>query len=284
VARESPEPLTNQMDGSMEAGPLTIPTASLALVAVGVAARTVAAVGTCASAAFPESSWRVRVSLAAILSIVALPAACAASRGMVPVGTGMAVLLAGEALVGLAMGAAVAAVVGASGWAGEVLGSVSGLSWADDFDPAGDAQSAGIARLGRWLGLGAFVAAGGQQAIVGGLIDSVHYLPVGTAFPASGLPGLTAPEGLILQLPAQAITLALTMAIPALVAVLAAHLATAICLRSVLCSPGPGLLQGVAALVLLGALYLGADAWGGSHGSLQVSLVEYCFPDPPASH
>jgi flagellar biosynthetic protein FliR len=272
------------MDGSMEAGPLTIPMASFALVAVGVAARTVAAVGTCASAAFPESSWRVRMSLAAILSIVALPAAWAASRGMVPVGTGMAIVLAGEALVGLAMGAAVAAVVGASGWAGEVLGSVSGLSWADDFDPAGDAQSAGIARLGRWLGLGAFVAAGGQQAIVAGLIDSVHYLPVGTAFPASGLPGLTAPEALILQLPAQAIALALTMAIPALVAVLAAHLATAICLRSVPCAPGPGLLQGVAALVLLGALYLGADAWGGSHGSLQASLVECCFPDTPASH
>jgi len=268
----------------MEVGPLMIPTASIVLVAGGVAARTVAAVGTCASAAFPESSWRVRMALAAVLSIAALPAAYAASRGMVSAGTGLALVLAGEALVGLAMGAAVAAVVGASSWAGEVLGSVSGLSWSDDFDPAGDAQSAGMARLGRWLGLGAFVAAGGQQGIVAGLIDSVHYLPVGTAFPASGLPGLTTPDSPLLQVPAQAVALALTLAIPALVAVLAAHLATAICLRTVPCSPGPGLLQGVAALVLLGALYLGADAWGGSHGSMQVSLVEVCFPDAPASH
>ena len=58
-----------------------------------------------------------------------------------------AFIVVGEAIVGLGLGASLAAVFAAAGWAGTLLGSVSGLSWADDFTPEADSQSAGIARL-----------------------------------------------------------------------------------------------------------------------------------------
>ncbi|MFM9194382.1 MAG: flagellar biosynthetic protein FliR [Planctomycetia bacterium] len=62
-----------------------------------------------------------------------------ASGAVRPIGPLLPVL-AGEVLVGFAMGIAAAAVLAAAGWAGGILGSVSGLSWADDFDPAAAAM------------------------------------------------------------------------------------------------------------------------------------------------
>ena len=58
---------------------------------------------------------------------------------------------------------------------------------------------------------------------------------------------------------------------------IAFHLTTAICPRAVPFAPGSGLLQALAAVVLLGAVYVGADAWAGGFGSLIQGPLEQCF-------
>jgi len=65
--------------------------------------------------------------------------------------------------------------------------------------------------------------------------------------------------------------------VPGLVAVLCFHLTAAICIRAVPFSPGPGLLQACAALVLLAAISLGADAWSSGFCSLLQGPLEDCF-------
>ena len=71
-----------------------------------------------------------------------------------------------------------------------------------------------------------------------------------------------------------ALRIALTLALPAVAAVVAFHLASTICLRVVSLSPGAGLVQGLAAIVLLAAFWCGLDAWGGTGAGLMQSAVE----------
>ena len=245
------------------------------VVAVGVCARIAAAVVTGTLPILPGGSFRIRLTLAFALAVVAVPMALAVqvADGSRPIGPLLPVL-ASELLVGLLMGTAAAAVLAATAWAGGILGSVSGLSWADDFDPAAAGESAGVARLAWWVGLAAFFTAGGQLAVVGGLIDSVRHVPVGTAL--SGLPQ----EWLVtlaVTTPSVAISLAAVLVMPALVAVVAFHLASGICLRAIPFSPGPGLLQGLASLVLLASLWLGAEAWAGGSAIMMLRSIDACF-------
>jgi len=109
---------------------------------------------------------------------------------------------------------------------------------------------------------------------VGGLIDSVRHIPVGTAF--GGLPQDWLVT-LAITTPGVALSLAAMLAIPALVAVVAFHLASAICLRSIPFSPGPGLLQGLGSLVLLASLWLGAEAWAGGSAIMMLRSIDVCF-------
>lgn len=245
------------------------------IVAVGVVGRIAAAVGAGTLPLLPGGEYRIRLALIVALSVVAWPMALAveattttgSARPLLPV-------LAGELMVGLMLGTAVAAFLSATAWAGGILGSVSGLSWADDFDPAAAGESAGIARLAWWVGLAAFFTAGGHLAVVGGLVDSVRHLPIGVAFEGPPRQSLMM---LALTTPALAVSLAAMLALPSLTAVVSFHLASSICLRTVRFSPGPGLLQGLASLVLLASLWLGAEAWAGSGAILMLEWIDSCF-------
>lgn len=238
------------------------------VIAAGVVARTGVAVAVGTAAVFPGATLRVRAALAVLLAVVALPPAVS-HRGPQPLPAGP-VVVAGEAVVGLGFGVAVAAVLAAAAWAGGILGTVAGLSWADDFDPEGDAQAAGMATLCRWLGLGGFLAAGGHLAVVLGLVDGFRTLPVGAA--AGGtMDGLVT---MVTTLPGTVLAMAVSLALPALTAVLVFHVAAAVCLRTIRFTPGQGMLQGLAAAVLLGAVALGADTWGGGFGLVLRGQVE----------
>ena len=245
------------------------------VVAVGACGRILAAVCTGTLPILPGGSFRIRLALAVVLAVVAVPMAVVV-QAAAPAGSVGPLLpvLAGELLVGLMMGTAAAAVLSITTWAGGMLGSVSGLSWADDFDPAATGESAGIARLAWWVGLAAFFAAGGQLAVVGGLIESVRHVPVGTAF---GGPPQEWLVRLAMSTPAVAVSLAAMLVLPALAAVVAFHIASAICLRAVLFSPGPGLLQGLASLVLLASLWIGAEAWTGGSAIMMLRSINACF-------
>lgn len=239
--------------------------------AAGVVARMAAAVAAGGLPVFPRLDIRVRVSMALALAAVAAPTAApaAASPALLP-------LLAGEAVVGCGLGLAVATVFGAASWAGGILGGVTGLNWADE--PGGDEAGgeAGIARLAGWLAVAGFLAAGGHLAVVAGLVESVQRLPVG-AITAGGIQ-----DGLLdlaAVLPQVALGLAVSLAAPALTAVIAFHVAAAIGARAIRLTPGAGLLPAAASLVLLAAVLAGAAGWTAGfaaavQGPLEQALLE----------
>ncbi|MFN5756895.1 MAG: hypothetical protein ACK48M_08935, partial [Planctomycetia bacterium] len=99
------------------------------LVAAGVFARVLVAVVTAATV-LPGFTLRGIVAVALGLAVLAFPAALAASplSATASGGGALLVVVAGEALAGLAIGTAIAAIASAGAWAGGILGSVAGLS------------------------------------------------------------------------------------------------------------------------------------------------------------
>ena len=244
---------------------LALSEASIVLVPVAVCARMAAAVAVGAMPLGAVVPLRARGALAIALAAVALPHASLAADA----GPATLVILA-EAVIGAGLGLVVAACCAAAAWAGGVPGSVTGLSWADDFTADGDAQAGGVARLAWWLGLAGFFAADGHLAVVAGLVDSFRTLPAGT------------PPGAVLhrvaEAPDVALTLALALAGPALVAVVTFHVAAAVCLRTVRFAPGPGLLQAAAALVALSIVLVGTPTWLDGFGAAARDRVERSLP------
>lgn len=213
---------------------------------------------------------RVRAAAALALTAASLPAAAAAAA---PAGGPLGPLdLLAEGLVGLGLGLGAATAFAAADWAGRLLGSVAGTSWAEDFTPAA-AGEGGAARLATWLALGGFLAAGGHLVVVGGLVDGLQRLPVGGVATAE-LPRIG--EALA-AVASAALALALGLAAPALAAVTSFHVAVALCLRCVRFTPGPGLVQAGGSFVLLAAVVLGAAGWTGGFATAVLPLVEGCL-------
>jgi flagellar biosynthetic protein FliR len=235
---------------------------SPALVPVaGACARMLAAVAVGAVPLGAAVPVRVRIVLALALVAVALPQVARA-----PATDPAALVVVAEAVIGAGLGLTVAACCAAAAWAGGVVGSVTGLAWADDFAPEGDAQAAGLARLAWWLGLAGFFAAGGHLAVIVGLVDSFRVWPVGTA-PA-------AVAALVIEAPGRALSLALTLAGPALAAVVTFHVAAAVCVRTVRFLPGQGMLQAAAALAALAVVVAGTPTWLTGFGTAARAQVE----------
>ncbi|MFM8734492.1 MAG: flagellar biosynthetic protein FliR [Pirellulales bacterium] len=247
------------------------------LIVIAVLVRMAAAVGVGVLPITSGVGARIQMALVLALTIVAVPAAAASADAAVCSRPALLVV-AGEAVVGLVLGLATAAVLAAAAWAGTLLGSVTGLSWADDFTPDGEGTTAGVSRLAWWLGLSGFLAAGGHLEVIAGLVDSLRMVPIGAAFTAGGrvAPGL---EHVGFVMPSLAMSLALSLAVPALTAVLACHLAAVICVRTVGFDPGQGLLQAAASLVLLAAICLGAEAWMGGFATAVEVPLERIFHD-----
>lgn len=255
---------------------LTPFTPAHAVVVAGVLARMMAAVWAGGMPLATGTGVRVQAAVATALAVAATPAALAASPTPSLSGSSILGLLFGEVVVGLGIGLAAAAVFASASWAGQLLGSVTGLSWADDFGEGSGTESAGVGRLAWWLGLAGFVAAGGHEAIVAGLVDGVRSLPVGAVAAAAVRDNLLE---LVAAMPSIGLSLAISLALPALAAVLACHLVAAIAVRSVGFDPGQGLLQAVASLVLLAAVCGGTDSWIGGFAAAVQPPLERCLHD-----
>ena len=224
------------------------------VVTLGVLTRMAAAVGAGGLASFPQLSPRIRLAAALALSAAALPAAVATGHEPQP----WLMLLVGEAVIGLGLGLAVALAFAEASWAGGILGSVSGMSWADDFSGDQPTGEGGAARLAAWLAAAGFLAAGGHLVLIEGLVDSVQRLPIGSFLSAASRADL---GDTVAFVSSAALSLALALALPAMTAVLSFHVAAALCLRSVRFVVGPGSLQAAASLVLLAAVVAGAGGW-----------------------
>ncbi len=243
-------------------------------VVVGVLTRIAGLLLTGGLRLFPGVPVQVQVGLLAVLGVAASPAALlATTQAETAVVVPIMPVLATELLIGCGLGLAVALLVSVAEMAGSLLAAVAGLNWADAFTPGGSGGP-GVARLCGWLGLAAFVMAGGQQVAVRGLLNSFWRLPVGTAVtPAAVTPLFDR----LVHLPSLCLGLAFAIAVPVLVAVITVHVTAAIYLRAVSLTPGPGLLQGVAAAVLLGGLIAGSHQWTGPVGRLIRTPLEDTF-------
>jgi flagellar biosynthetic protein FliR len=255
---------------------LSAPTFAHAAVVAGVLVRMAVAVWAGGMPVAEAAGFRVQAAVVLAMAVAAAPGALALPPP--PAADGLAVLgmLGGEVVVGLGIGLAIATVVAAASWAGLLLGSVTGLSWADDVGGGPGPESAGIGRLAWWLGLAGFIAAGGHERLMAGLVDGIRILPIGSIGGATARLGLL---DLVTVMPTIGLSLAVSLALPALAAVLVGHLVAAIAVRTVGFDPGQGLLPAAVSLVLLVVLWSGIDSWIGGFAAAVQPPLERCVHD-----
>ena len=256
-------------------GLLALFTESSIFVSIGVLARIAGVLLSGGLRMFPGGTVHLRLALLFVLGFAAAPVAISVSQIHGVVEQLFVPMVFSELLVGCCLGITVSFFVSVFEASGSVLASVAGLNWADAFTPGGSGGP-GVARLCGWVGLASFVVAGGQQLVVAGLVDSFLQLPVGALAQSSDLLGLPIVLRLI-ELPSLCLHMVLMIAAPLLVAVMTAHLTATICMRSVDTSPGPGVLQGIAAAVMLGGLIVGSQQWAGNSGEYLRAPFEAAF-------
>lgn len=227
--------------------------ASAVAVCVAVMARCGGFVAASTFPVYPGVGVRVRLAMAIAVSAVAMPRVLGAglsSEAVTPLG------IVAEAVLGLSMGTAVACLTASAAWALGMAATACGLAGGDDADPL-SVDGAGIARLAWWISAGGFVAAGGARAALAGLLDSFVSVPIG----GRGDAVMSQLLAVASSLPAAAFTIAVSLAVPVLAAIVAYHAVVAIATRAAGFEPGLGLVQASAAILLVVILFLTADVW-----------------------
>src|SRR5215470_1655820 len=124
-----------------------------------------------------------------------LPGHAPASREML----GWALLLAGEAFVGLAIASVAQIVMGAADVAGEVIGFQMGLSAAAVFDPSTGQHPGVVTRFEQILALLIFLAVNGHHLIIRAVASSFQRLTPGAVFEPAVTGGIVGLGGTVLQ-------------------------------------------------------------------------------------
>lgn len=126
----------------------------------------------------PGLDARVRLGLAALLTLILLPAVGPAVAA--PVGWS-ALLRTGliEGLIGAALGWSASLVIAGARQAGEVVGAQAGLSPAALLDPDASDELTPLGHLYGLIALATFLALDGPLTLVRSLIESYRVLPVG---------------------------------------------------------------------------------------------------------
>lgn len=129
-----------------------------------------------------QRSVPLRVRVAVSLAIAALVAPLVPVPTAHGIGSPAGLLaVAGEALIGFAIGFVARVVLAAVELAGETIGLQMGLSFAGFFD-AYSGQVNGVSRLLNTLSLWAFVAVNGPVLLVAAVVHSFEIIPPATAF------------------------------------------------------------------------------------------------------
>jgi flagellar biosynthesis protein FliR len=164
---------------------------------------------------------RVRVLIAMALTIGLLPTVSVHATPDQPLAT-LALGVAGEVMIGLAMGMSLALVFTAAQWAGEMVTQQMGLSLSEMYDPRGAGAGAGGGSLSHlyWLmTVVVFMGANGHHALLRGVAASFGAVPVMSI--ANGGPIVALMVGLLQS----ATGLAIQLAAPVFVTMLVVDLA-----------------------------------------------------------
>jgi flagellar biosynthetic protein FliR len=139
----------------------------------------------------------------------------------------LAVLLGREAVLGLALGAAITILLSGMQLAGQIISQMSGLSLADVFNPTFETQVPIFSQILELLALAIFFLLGGHRHVIDALLGSFAWMPPGSGTLPEGLPDvLTAVAG-------QSFETGIRASAPVMVALLLAILIVALISRTV---------------------------------------------------
>ena len=118
----------------------------------------------------------VKVATTVLLALVLAPAV-----GVSPAATdvSLTLIVAREVVIGLSLGLAVRAIIGAAELGGHLSGYQIGFSYAATIDPASGVRNSVITSLYGLLGLLAFFAVNGHHQVLRALVASYDGLPIG---------------------------------------------------------------------------------------------------------
>ncbi|HTQ40951.1 MAG TPA: flagellar biosynthetic protein FliR [Pirellulales bacterium] len=200
---------------------------------------------------------QVRGLLAFALALMITPVQLAAPPAMPANLAFYALPLAGELLVGVLLGLGVKILLSGVQVAGQIISQMSGLSLAEVFNPDFDAEVPAIANMLHLVTLAVFAVIGGHRLLVGALLDTYRFLPVGHVMLPPALGSLTT------SLLAESFSLAVRGAAPAIVALMLATIVLGLISRTLpqlnVLAVGFGL-NALASFAVL-AVSIGAIAW-----------------------
>lgn len=122
---------------------------------------------------------RIRALFAVGISLIIVPTYWSTPLEYPGSVLGLFVLIAGEALVGLALGLGVLILFTGVQVAGQIIGQLSGMSLADVFNPAFDSNSPIFSQILFYVTMAVFLLIGGHRMILSGLLDTFEVLPPG---------------------------------------------------------------------------------------------------------
>jgi len=204
-----------------------------------------------------EVPVRIRALLAFALALVITPVELGAQVDLPANLIFYVVSLSGELLIGMILGLGIMIVLSGVQVAGQIISQMSGMSLADVFNPGFDAEVPIISNLLHLVTLAVFIILGGHRLLIGAMLDTYKFLPLGHAQlpPTLGT--------LIATLLADSLSLAVRGAAPAMVALLLATVVLGLISRTLpqlnILAIGFGLNAMVTFLVL--AVSVGAIAW-----------------------
>jgi len=169
----------------------------------------------------------------------------------------LAVLLAKEAILGLALGLAVMLLLSGMQLAGQIISQTSGLTLADVANPTFDTSTPLFSQLLEMLALAIFFALGGERQVIGALLGSFAWMPPGQGrLPDELVPALT-------SVASQSFEIGIRASAPVLVALLLATLAVALISRTLpqLNAVAVGLNFNSLIVLAVMAATLGSAAW-----------------------
>ncbi len=126
----------------------------------------------------PGLGWRIRIALAATVTLAVCPATgISSTRPMTSVELARAVPI--EIGVGALLGLCASLVIAGARQAGDVVGMQAGLSAASFYDPEAGSDLNAMGHLYGLIALGAFLAMDGPLSLVGCLVESYRAIPAG---------------------------------------------------------------------------------------------------------
>jgi flagellar biosynthetic protein FliR len=122
---------------------------------------------------------RIRAFMAIGFALIITPVHFDQARAMPSDLVNLTVLLAREAVLGLAVGLAVMILFTGLQLTGQIFGQMSGMALADTYDPTLDTSVPVFSQLLDAVTMSVFIAIGGHRQVMAAMLDTFHWRPPG---------------------------------------------------------------------------------------------------------